>query len=771
MGRLEERSTLPTPYGDHAMTYLRAGYFPLPLPAGSKYPPPTGWTGEAGDYPSGADVQSWIDEPPASRYGPASNIGLRLAADMIGIDVDHYADKHGGDILQLLEAQHGPLPATPYCTSRGPGRSGVRLFRIPEGVRLVASLPGGIDIIQKHHRYVCAPPSIHPSGNPYEWITPDGERSPMGFPSIDDVPFLPDAWLDALAEDKHKASDQSTGTRSDGAALLAAALADDANLCGKFSAYLPEALERVSTAKHGSRHDGAVKVAPTLLRLHDQGHEGAGTILRDVGKAFIDAIAPDRAGGAREAESEWANALTYAANTIAADPTPEADRRCCLQALAAQAPSRDVSLEDVIASLRRHADLPDIGHVLAVLATAATSQGEGKPAWLLLVSPASSGKTEAVHLLSQIADRTLDDVSAAGLLSWTTGKSPRKRGVLTRIPSVALVTIADLSHFLASSDRGMKDQVFSTFRSMYDGAVRRDLGLGAEGDELAWQGRITLVGAVTNAIDNYTSHNDQLGPRWTYYRISERSTEDKRRAVSIATRIDLGPLRDESARLAADLVRHAQRRLASVQIDEDMHLEIMDAALTGAAGRGSVPRNHRNEVSGTAEVEHPMRLARQLDQITRGLLALPVDRDMALAVMRRLAISSMPLQRSAVLRVLSTGEVLNTSAIARAARLDRGVARKALEDLELIGVVVGEREGGELPEGSRIDDKRPHLWRLDGEEGEICARVFQADQRAGVLWKVGTYSPTPHLGEVAQEGEGVPYFPAHPSDRLDGSAA
>jgi P4 family phage/plasmid primase-like protien len=66
-----------------------------------------------------------------------------------------------------------------------------------------------------------------------------------------------------------------------------------------------------------------------LVRHGEQGHHGVGAALADLRAAFTAAVAPDRDGGRVEALSEFARMESSAADKAAADPTAEADRRCC----------------------------------------------------------------------------------------------------------------------------------------------------------------------------------------------------------------------------------------------------------------------------------------------------------------------------------------------------------------------------------------------------------------------------------------------------------
>lgn len=184
---------MSAPYADTARQYLDLGYAPLPLPTGSKYPPPEGFTGSGASFPDAVQVDAWI----AGRGD--GNVALRLPGDVVGLDVDHYdkagADKRGLDQLAHLESELGALPPTIMSTSRTNG-SGLRLFRVPMGTRLRA-FGSSIDTIRTDHRYVVAPPSIHPdTGATYRWIDSHSGEVLQDAWHVEDLPPLPDTWVE-----------------------------------------------------------------------------------------------------------------------------------------------------------------------------------------------------------------------------------------------------------------------------------------------------------------------------------------------------------------------------------------------------------------------------------------------------------------------------------------------------------------------------------------------------------------------------------------------
>lgn len=305
------------PYADHAHAYLRAGWSPLPLPPRAKKPVPDGWTGRDGAWPSGADVHAWTEDR------GDGNIALRLPPHVVGIDVDAYGDKPGGLVLAELERDLGPLPPTWRSTSRDDGVSGIRLYTVPPGRRWPSTLGPGIDVIRHEHRYVVAPPSVHPdTQRPYRWIGPDGIPHVTAHPAVADLPALPAAWVERFAP--HDAT-QQTRAGLDTAALGAWLTERGAGTpCRHTQRALADGLTALAASAGGSRHDAALTLTNRLAWTAGEGHTGAAAAMREVAATFLAAVAGDRAPDEARAELDRmiSGAIDLAA---AAHPTPRPD--------------------------------------------------------------------------------------------------------------------------------------------------------------------------------------------------------------------------------------------------------------------------------------------------------------------------------------------------------------------------------------------------------------------------------------------------------------
>lgn len=391
------------PYASAAHRYLEAGWSPIPLPPGAKSPPPDGYTGTTGRPPTEAEVDAW------TRDGP-HNIALRLAADVVGIDVDHRGDKRGADELADLEARLGPLPPTVSSTARGtddgPGLSRILLYRVPAGTRLRAQVAPAIEAIQRHHRYVVCAPSTNPhaGGARYRWYDDAGE--PMDRPpEPDELADLPWPWLEEL--------------RSVGGGDNAEAAAPEevrAFLDTHTEKLRPAALDGIRTRlaawRPGQcRHDTAVEVACWATREAAAGLYPAAEAVEVLRSWWRRVLADDER---RRDGPELDDAIAWAIAQADADP----DRVAAIRADAEPPPGEDTDDE------RRGPGRPSVATVLVRMAEEKyrfTTDDTGRGFAIPLDGPALAIPLEGARgdLAGALAD----------LYYATTGTAPKRAAI------------------------------------------------------------------------------------------------------------------------------------------------------------------------------------------------------------------------------------------------------------------------------------------------------------------------------------------------------
>ena len=294
---------MTNPYGESAADYWRAGWRGvLPLPLRQKYPPPGGYTGADGAWPSYPDIQTWIDGEPA-------NVALRLPDGVIGLDIDAYAG--GDDTYFRARNRLGELPITWRATSRYDGLSGIYLFRVPGGLAWPGEIGPHVEIVQRRHRYMVAPPSIHPSGNQYYWYR-GAELATM--PRVDDLPEMPSIWVTEYTAGWPESNFSKVQLNYGDASKWLGSLAGET-----FCRQVTECLARVDLSTE-SRHEAATRAAMRLVRLGVEGHVGVPGALDVLGALFIEHIGPDR-----PAAGEWRRIVSGAVAAVAAQRVTPAD--------------------------------------------------------------------------------------------------------------------------------------------------------------------------------------------------------------------------------------------------------------------------------------------------------------------------------------------------------------------------------------------------------------------------------------------------------------
>jgi hypothetical protein len=237
------------------------------------------------------------------------NLGLRLPNDdaiaVVGIDVDDYDSKTGAATFAEAVRRWGPLPAAPRSTSREGNRiSGIRLFRVPPGTQLetVIAFPelgiGDIEIIQHHHRYVIAWPSIHPEGRPYWWRNDDDQF--LGIPEPDGLPWLPRPWVDGLKVQPRvpgEAKADVAVTLTDGEPSMAVKLR------------LGTAISELNLPGT-SRHDTCTRHVMALTRLGKSGEPGVKQALHVLCNVLIAARQVDKSDTPEGTRLEFERMLT-----------------------------------------------------------------------------------------------------------------------------------------------------------------------------------------------------------------------------------------------------------------------------------------------------------------------------------------------------------------------------------------------------------------------------------------------------------------------------
>lgn len=325
------------------------------------------------------------------------------------------------------------------------------------------------------------------------------------------------------------------------------------------------------------------------------------------------------------------------------------------------------------------------------LVVAVANRLAGPPVWLTMVAPASWGKSDlvmpvaalpGVHFVSTLTDRTF----ASG--KKVEAGDPAYLSLLKRLEAEGswLLAIKDLGT-IQSLPALTRNAIFGQLREIYDGAFRAEYGTGVQVD---WRGKLGVLAAATNVIDEYTKWSAELGERFVYFRLrsAPESLVAARAWQSVADGID------DERRSALAAAYH----------------EAFDAADALAAGAFRVPPIEARVVCETVaqfvvEARTPIRhdrfggyqvgdseglgrLTKVLAQLCRAAaICYGEDWVAATRLVVRVGLDSVPRKRVAALRALVKSEGGATvQSLAAMLRCDENTAKQHGSDLEALGL-------------------------------------------------------------------------------------
>jgi hypothetical protein len=332
-------------------------------------------------------------------------------------------------------------------------------------------------------------------------------------------------------------------------------------------------------------------------------------------------------------------------------------------------------------------DLPE-----CILATYVMNQLDTDQVWLLAVGSPSGGKTASLSILDDLPHTiSVSTLSQGSLLS---GSPKREKGpdstggILRELGESGTIICKDVTSIL-SMNRDNQAATLAALREIYDGSWTRTFGTDG-GKKETWRGRVAVIGAVTQKIDQSHEVMALMGERFLLLRLH---TDDELSLRMTRKALDDGP-GEKVARVSLARLAKAIVGLVNFQGDIEALPRQMKDNLTTLANlvsqcRSGIERDGRTrEIEGVPFREEGPRLARQLASLYRGLLLIGNTEQEAWEKVRRVGLDSMPeLRRRAIQSLQGCNGPEKTSVIAKSCNCPTTTTRRALEDMAYLGLL------------------------------------------------------------------------------------
>ena len=345
-------------------------------------------------------------------------------------------------------------------------------------------------------------------------------------------------------------------------------------------------------------------------------------------------------------------------------------------------------IDEVIEVFGRWLILKDPTSLYAVFGAVAANLLKGDPVWLGLIAPPSSAKTEILNSLSKLQYVVqASSLSPASFLSATSKKDQDNEatgGLLAQIGEFGIIVLKDFTTMLSLRPE-VNQEVFAVLREVFDGRYTRHVGPDG-GRTLAWNGKVGLIFASTEAFDRHHSVTSAMGDRYLLCRIAPVEGQFER-ALDHA-----GEATERMRRELSEVVERlfAVRRTEPRPLSLEERGRISRICSLVVRLRAAVDRHrYTTEIEGIHGAEGTGRLGLSLERLLAGLDTLGVDRDVALNVVETVAMDSTPPIRRRAYEYLKhiAPHAAETSDIADNVKLPKKTLSRYLEELEVQGLV------------------------------------------------------------------------------------
>jgi hypothetical protein len=331
---------------------------------------------------------------------------------------------------------------------------------------------------------------------------------------------------------------------------------------------------------------------------------------------------------------------------------------------------------------------PDI-QSLDIILSAITGQFDpnSQPIWLFLIGPSGSGKT-SLGLTPLINLPNVHEVSTLTPHTWFSGYIGSKNAGLAARVGSGIVTFPDFTCILSLRDES-RHEIAGHMRLVFDGHASPENGaVTAE----PWTGKITVIAAVTPAIEKYWSFTRDMGDRF----INVRWDRLHGPSVAKASRGQQGNELVIRSTMQANMVDFfTSPRINYSHIPEPSESQgnqLDNMAEITCILRTQVTReaNGNREIRDIPQSEGTGRVGRSLPAMVRYHAILhrrDYINDSDINVARRLSIDSIPYTRSKIISAIPPDEGIAADSLLELIQINPSTLKWNIEELMALGVV------------------------------------------------------------------------------------
>lgn len=302
-----------------------------------------------------------------------------------------------------------------------------------------------------------------------------------------------------------------------------------------------------------------------------------------------------------------------------------------------------------------------------VLAVALSSQYKNdKMLWMMIVGVPSSGKTDAVRLITRSGiTHYLDTMTQNAFISGE--RETEKEKVFDLLPELHHKTfiIKDLTAIFSLDEKATR-KMLGDFVNIYDGEFKKH---SSRRGTVSYKSEFSFLACITpSALNKHTQYMNMVGPRFLSYHMPE-STEDDQNASFSAffSGKDRADIEKKAQESTSDYLRYLYGKSLIVnplEVNVQTFLRLASELMARCRGIAVLQKSTFRDVDGKDvtyyesidfQIEEPWRAIQQLTTLSIYLAVVVGKEDVTheeLSIIKDVVLSSMPADRSQTLRII-----------------------------------------------------------------------------------------------------------------------
>lgn len=371
--------------------------------------------------------------------------------------------------------------------------------------------------------------------------------------------------------------------------------------------------------------------------------------------------------------------------------------------------------------------VPDRGIIKFLCALYITNLLSRRAVWAIIIGPSGGGKTEFLNGLLDLPN--IFEISTLTTNTFLSGMPGRGDASLLPQLSGKIMIFKDWTSVL-SLQKDARAEIMAQLREIWDGRMKKVFG---NGKTREWEGKVSLIAASTQAVDQAQQMHTTLGERFINYRIimPPRKEVAMKSLNNDKDQNKMGlEIRDAFFSFFKGLDLESTKELPD--LPQEVKKELVDLANFCTMARSGVIRDFgfKKEVIFVPMAEMPTRIVQQLNSVASGLIVVNGGEYQLedMNIVYKVALDSIPETNKIVMRAMARGDEQTTAEIATELGYPTAPIRMYLENLALLGVC--DRIKGGASEDGGVADK----WTMKEEFVNIVRRYEKikliAEERA-----------------------------------------